>query len=271
MLKTRMQDRPIKDRSTAYAVRLAKDARDLRAAQRLRYAVFVEELGALCTDADHVARLERDALDEVFDHLLLIDSDADPDTLDHVVGVYRLLPHERALALGRFYSDAEYDLAPLRSSGRRLVELGRSCVHPAHRKGAAMLHLWNALAAYVSERQLEILFGVASFPGSDPAQHAAALSCLRAHHLAPDALRVRVRPGPQAQRMDLIDPARIDRAEAMAAVPPLIRAYLRLGGFVGEGAFVDHDFNTTDVCLIVDTSAMSERAIDFYSRKTPRP
>ncbi|HPD93354.1 MAG: GNAT family N-acetyltransferase [Rhodobacter sp.] len=252
-----------------FETRLARDDTDLRAAQRLRYEVFVEELGARCDGADHTLRLERDALDPHFDHLLLIDPTVDPATLGHVVGVYRLLPQERAEALGRFYSDGEYDLTALRRSGRKLVELGRSCVHPAHRKGAAMLHLWNALADYVLARDIEVMFGVASFHGTRIDDHAVALSWLKAHHLAPPALRVTARPE-GARRMDRIDPAALDKATALAAIPPLIRAYLRLGGFVGDGAFVDEDFNTTDVCLIMDTSSMSERAVDFYTRKTPR-
>ncbi|GAB4260648.1 MAG: GNAT family N-acetyltransferase [Pararhodobacter sp.] len=264
-----MNDARAEQDGTGYEVRLARDARDLEAAQRLRYAVFVEELGARCAGADHVNRLERDALDPHFDHLLLIDRRIDPETRDHVVGVYRLLPQDRAEALGRFYSDAEYDLGPLRASGRKLVELGRSCVHRDHRRGASMLLLWKGLADYVLARRIEIMFGVASFSGTDPARHALALSWLHAHHLAPPALRVRVH-AEHAQRMDLMPVTEADRPGALAAIPPLIRAYLRLGGFVGEGAFVDHDFNTTDVCLIMDTSAMSERAVDFYIRKAPR-
>jgi putative hemolysin len=205
------------------------------------------------------------------DHLLLIDAARDAaGAEDHVIGVYRLLPDTVAARLGRFYSDAEYDLTPLRASGRRLVELGRSCVHPAHRRGAAMLHLWNGLAAYVIAGGFEVLFGVASFPGADPAPHAPALAWLHAHHPAPPGMRVQVLPGPAAQRMDLLAPAGLERAAAQAAIPPLIRAYLRLGGTVGEGAFLDRDFNTTDVFLMVDTSAMSGRAFDFYTRKTPR-
>lgn len=266
-----MNDASAKETSTGYAVRLARDARDMRAAQRLRYAVFVEERGARGAGADHVARLETDGFDPHVDHLLLIDPAREASGAgDHVVGVYRLLPDTVAARLGRFYSDAEYDLTPLRASGRRMVELGRSCVHPDHRRGAAMLHLWNGLAAYVIERGFDILFGVASFPGADPAPHAQALAWLQAHHLSPAAMRVRVRPGPAAQRMDLLAPSALDRTEAMAAIPPLIRAYLRLGGTVGEGAFLDRDFNTTDVFLMVDTSAMSGRAFDFYTRKTPR-
>ncbi|WP_068296853.1 GNAT family N-acetyltransferase [Pararhodobacter sp. CCB-MM2] len=257
-------------REKGYEVRLARDALDLKAAQRLRYEVFVEELGAHCAGADHANRLEQDALDAHFDHLLLIDRRADPESLSHVVGVYRLLPQDRAEALGRFYSDSEYDLGPLRASGRKLVELGRSCVHPAHRRGAAMVFLWNGLAEYVIARGIEIMFGVASFHGADPEKHALALSWLHAHHLAPEALRVTVHPGPQARAMDLLPPEGLDKAQALAGIPPLIRAYLRLGGFVGQGAYLDHDFNTTDVCLIMDTSAMDARAVDHYTRKSPR-
>ncbi len=261
-----MKDGVSKDTAPGFAVRLARDARDLRAAQRLRYAVFVQELGARCAGADHAARLESDAFDAHVDHLLLIDAARDAaGAEDHVIGVYRLLPDTVAARLGRFYSDAEYDLTPLRASGRRLVELGRSCVHPAHRRGAAMLHLWNGLAAYVIAGGFEVLFGVASFPGADPAPHAPALAWLHAHHRAPEGLRVRVLPGPSALRME-----GAAAGATPAAIPPLIRAYLRLGGTVGEGAFVDRDFNTTDVFLMVDTSAMSGRAFDFYTRKTPR-
>lgn len=266
-----MQDPSTRDMTTGYSVRLARDGRDLRAAQRLRYSVFVEELGADCASADHAARLEGDAFDAHVDHLLLIDPTRDgAGGEDHVVGAYRLLPEAEALRLGRFYSDAEFDLMPLRGRGRKLVELGRSCVHPDHRRGAAMLHLWNALAVYVIEGGFDILFGVASFPGADPVPHAAALSWLHAHHRAPEGLRVRVLPGPNAHRMDLCRPEDMDRTTALAAIPPLIRAYLRLGGTVGDGAYLDRDFNTTDVFLMVDTSAMSGRAFDFYSRKTPR-
>ena len=155
------------EEDTVFTLRLAQDARDLRAAQRLRYCVFVEELGADGPMVDHAARLERDRFDDIFDHLLLIDTRRDPAGLEDVVGVYRLLPSDRLGPGGRFYSEDEYDLTALRDSGRKLLELGRSCVHPDHRGGTAMFHLWNALADYVLERGIEILFGVASFHGTD--------------------------------------------------------------------------------------------------------
>ena len=166
------------DDDAAFTLRLAQDARDLRAAQRLRYEVFVAELGGTGPLVDHEARLEVDNFDPVFDHLLLIDHRRNADALEDVVGVYRLLPSDRLTAGARFYSEGEFDVSALRSSGRKLLELGRSCVHPDYRGGTAMFHLWNGLAAYVLERGIEILFGAASFHGTDIAALAQPLSYL---------------------------------------------------------------------------------------------
>ena len=204
-------------------LRLAADARDLRAAQRLRYMVFVTELGGDGRLVDHAARLEADAFDPVSDHLLLVDTTRDPAALEDVVGVYRLLPGDRLAPGGRFYSETEYDLSVLRRSGRRLLELGRSCVHPDYRGGMAMFHLWNGLADYVLDRGIEVLFGTASFHGTDVAALAMPLSYLHHACLAPPELRVRAQPG-QFQRMDLVVPGAIDRRAAMVATPALVGA-----------------------------------------------
>jgi putative hemolysin len=252
--------------ATPFAVRLAASVEDLTAAQRLRYDVFVTELGGDGPLVDHRARLERDAFDPHFDHLVLVDLRRDPARLDHVIGAYRVLPGDRRAAAGQFYSESEFDLGPLLASGRRLLELGRSCVHADHRGGTAMFHLWNGLADYVLDRGIEVLFGAASFHGTDVATLAQPLSWLHHHHLAPPGMRVSARP-PHRQDMNLVPPSALDRTSAMAATPALIKAYLRLGGFVGDGAFIDHDFNTTDVCLVMDTGQMSARHREFYIRK----
>ncbi len=254
---------------TALILRLAKDARDIRAAQRLRYKVFVEELGAHGPLVDDDNRLEVDEFDPFFDHLLLIDPKRDPDTLSDVVGVYRLLPPEKFALAGRFYSESEFDLSRLKASGRRLLELGRSCVHPDMRGGAAMFLLWNGLAEYVLERGIEVLFGAASFHGTDVGALAQPLSLLHHHHQAPEALRVTPQPT-HAQAMDLLPEAGVNRAAAMSGIPALIKAYLRLGGHVSDGAWIDHDFNTIDVCLVMDTARMSGKHRDFYTRKQGR-
>jgi putative hemolysin len=246
-------------------LRLATTEADVLSAQRLRYRVFVEELGGDGPLVDHAQQLERDRFDPLFDHLVLVDDRRDAGALDHVIGVYRIMRGDQAKAGEGFYSAGEYDLAPLEASGRRLLELGRSCVHPDYRGGSAMLHLWTGLADYVRENGIEILFGVASFPGTDTAALAQPLSYLHHHHLAPHPLRVQAK-GANRVRMDLLPPGAIDRPAAMKQTPALIKAYLRLGGFVGEGAWVDRAFRTTDVCLVMDTARMNDRRRDLYAR-----
>lgn len=252
--------------TSPFQSRLAETGQDLLAAQRLRYRVFVEELGGDGPLVDHEGRFERDEFDGANDHLILVDTRRDPAGLDYVVGVYRLLRSDQADRFGRFYCDSEYDLAALRKSGRRLLELGRSCVEAGHRGGTAMFLLWNALADYVLLHGIEVLFGVASFHGTDVASLRMPLAWLHHRHLAPAALRVRALPA-HYQSMDLVPPDRLDQRAAMLAMPALIKAYLRLGGFVGEGAFIDREFNTTDVCLLMDTARMSARHKGFYIRK----
>ena len=240
---------------------LAREAYDLRGAERLRYKVFVEELGGDGADVDHDARLERDRFDPFFDHLVLIDPQIDPSTSEHVIGAYRVLRDDQMQRAGGYYSETEYDLEPLKNSGRRLLELGRSCVDPNHRGGAAVYRLWQGLAAYVTEHDIEVLFGVASFLGTRLEEHAMALSHLHADHLATPDLRPVSR---NYQTMSLVPPDQIERARAMRAVPALIKAYLRLGGMVGDGAFIDEAFNTVDVCLVMDTARLSERHRQIY-------
>lgn len=248
-----------------FKLKLAETPEELMAAQRLRYRVFVEELGGAGALVDHAARLEKDRFDPFFDHMILIDNAMDAPEIDRVVGVYRLLRGDAAGQIGQFYSEDEYDLTALKQSGRKLLELGRSCLLPEYRGGAAMFHLWNGLAAYVYEHEIEVLFGVASFHGTDVEALAAPLSLLHHRHLAPEDLRVRAQPA-HYQSMNLIPEERIDRRKAMLEVPALIKAYLRLGGFVGEGAFVDHAFNTTDVCLVMDTQRMNQKQKAIYTK-----
>ena len=250
-----------------FTVRLARDEQDIAAAQRLRYRVFVEELGASASDEERALRREIDEYDPHFEHLILIDKEAASDEpLDRVAGAYRLLPSERAKAGIGFYGATEYDLTLLETCGRPSVELGRSCVGSEVRGGAAMHLLWTGLGEFVTSRKIEIMFGVASFHGDDPAPLAHALSFLHHNHLAPEDLRVRARPE-QFAAMDRLPPEQVDRKQATRQIPALIKAYLRLGGFVGEGAWVDHDFNTVDVCLLMDTARMVARYRDFYGRE----
>ncbi|MBY6065686.1 GNAT family N-acetyltransferase [Leisingera aquaemixtae] len=245
------------DAAPEFSVKIAETEDELQAAQALRYDVFVRELGGGGEMVDHEAGLERDRFDPFFDHMLVTD-----EARGAVVGVYRLLRDDQAAKAGQFYSEDEYDLSILKDSGRRLLELGRSCLHPDYRGGMAMFHLWSGLAEYVERHGIEILFGVASFHGTDPQQLANPLAMLHHNHLAPPELRVRSKA---FQSMDLVAADDLDRKRAMVDTPALIKAYLRLGGFVGEGAYIDHAFNTTDVCLILDTARMNERQRKIYT------
>lgn len=243
-----------------FTLKLATTDAEKTAAQRLRYDVFVAELGGDGVMVDHVKRLEEDRFDAFFDHLILKD-----EKTGQIVGLYRLLRHDQAAKAGQYYSEDEYDLSVLKTSGRRLLELGRSCLHKDYRGGMAMFHLWNGLASYIQEHDIEILFGVASFHGTDPQSLAHPLSFLHQGHLAPTDLRVRARAA-HFTSMDIVPPPALDRRRAVRETPALIKAYLRLGGYVGEGAFIDHTFNTTDVCLVMDTARMNEKQAGLYRR-----
>jgi putative hemolysin len=240
-----------------FETRLAQSDADHTAARRLRYDVFVTELGADGPDIDHKHRLETDAFDAFSGQLLLLDRMRPPD--DQVVGVYRIMDGDAALRAGRFYTEAEFDLTALRATERRLLELGRSCLHPDYRGGTGLMHMWQGLACVVRAKKAEILFGVASFAGTATTALAQPLALLARDHLAPPDLRV-------TSLSPLSNPAPddINRVAAMKQVPSLIKAYLRLGGFVGDGAFVDHAFNTTDVCLILDLDRMNPRQRAMY-------
>ena len=254
--------RPTEDH---FELRLAATPEDIRAAQHLRYRVFVQELGGDGAMVDHDAQLEMDAFDPVYDHLLLLDRRRGDTVRDRVVGVYRLMRSDRVAEAGRYYCEDEYDLSVLKASGRRLLELGRSCVDADYRGGTAMLHLWSGLARYVADHDIDILFGVASFHGTDIGALKQALSFLYHNHLAPEDVRVRA-VADHFQPMDLLPPDQIDRKEAVVQIPALIKGYLRLGGTVGDGAFIDHAFNTTDVCLIMDTARMTAGANAKYKK-----
>ena len=252
--------------SGSLQVRLAESAADIDAAQALRYRIFYEIMGARPLPGMEQRRRDRDAYDEICDHLLVLDHSPGSGVAS-VVGTYRLIRREAAARLGSFYSAAEYDLAPLIAYPGQILELGRSCVDAGYRARPVMQLLWSGIAAYVSHYDIALMFGCASLPGTDPDKLAAPLSYLYHHHLAPPALRTRALP----QRfidMRRLDPAVLDPNPTLAELPPLIKGYLRLGGFVGDGAVIDEQFNTTDVCIVVKTDLVTEKYSRHYERQS---
>ncbi len=256
---------PVDIRSGSLAVRLAETDEEIDAAQALRYRVFYEEMGAQPTR--EVARSQRDfdGFDDFADHLLVLDH-ARGTGARSVIGTYRLIRRPAAAKAGRFYSAAEYDVSAMIAYPGEILELGRSCVDPAARNRPAMQLLWRGIAAYVFHHGIALMFGCASLPGTDPNAIAVPLSYLHHYHLAPR----RLRPRALAHRhidMRRLPPPLVNPTRAIAELPPLIKGYLRLGGFVGDGAVIDRQFNTTDVCIVVETDLITEKYYRHYERQ----
>ncbi len=253
--------------SNNLGIRLAKgDPAFVDASQALRYRVFYEEMTAR-PDAE-TARSKRDvdAFDAVADHLLVVDRNLG-DGPDSVVGTYRLVRREAAARHGQFYSVDEYDISRILALPGEILELGRSCVDIDYRTRHVMELLWRGIAAYVFHYDITLMFGCASFPGTDPDAIALPLSYLYHNHLTPPDKRPVALPERYID-MNRIPAAEIDPRRGLAAVPPLIKGYLRLGGTIGDGAVVDPQFDTVDVCIVVETQLVTDRYYKHYARKT---
>jgi putative hemolysin len=243
-------------------VRLAESRDEIDAAQSLRYQVFYQEMAARPSPETAKSRRDVDDFDRYCDHLLVIDHSRG-NAADAVVGTYRLLRREPATRAGRFYSASEYDISKLIAVPGEILELGRSCVDVGYRNRPTMQLLWRGISAYVFHHQVEVMFGCASLPGTDVQAHADTLSYLYHYHLAPPALRPRALDSLFVDMKLKPQPA-LDPRASLASLPPLVKGYLRLGGFVGDGAVIDGQFNTTDVCVVVKTDLVTEKYMRHY-------
>ncbi|MBU6507071.1 MAG: GNAT family N-acetyltransferase [Alphaproteobacteria bacterium] len=252
-------------RAGTLEVRLARNEGEIAAAQALRYRVFYQEMGAHPTVETALVQRDFDDFDAFCDHLLVFDHARGAGN-DAVVGTYRLIRREAAARVGRFYSAAEYDLRCVAEYPGAVLELGRSCIDPQWRTRPTMQLLWRGIAAYVFDFGIELMFGCASLPGTDPNALAVPLSYLYHHHLAPPALRPRALSDRYLD-MNRLPADAFDPAEALNQLPPLLKGYLRLGGFVGDGAVIDQQFNTTDVCIVVKTDLVTEKYYRHYERR----
>ena len=255
-------------------VRLARSAADVRSAQRLRYDVFYGEMSATPNRIAQFRRRDQDAYDAVCDHLLVLDSEVDKSLgkswssgrKPRVVGTYRVLRQDIAERSTGFYTQGEYDIAPLiaaRSRTHKFMELGRSCVLKPYRNKRTVELLWHGLWTYIREHKVDVMIGCASFEGTDPEEHAMALSFL--HHFAMAPLEWRVRAHDHLHvPMDLLPKLHVDAKTAMKSLPPLIKGYLRLGAFVGDGAVVDRQFGTTDVLICLPVERIDPRYFEHF-------
>jgi putative hemolysin len=260
----RFQPPKIYGRIGSLEVRLARKKSEIRRAQRLRYKVFYEEMSATPGALAMLSRRDEDAFDPIFDHLLVLDrgepSDGRRWRRSKVVGTYRVLRQEVADLYDGFYTQGEYDIAPLVGArpDYRFMELGRSCVLKPYRNKRTVELLWQGVWSYVREHGIDVMIGCASFEGVDPSKHAEALSFLHHTALAPEEWRVRAHEHLRID-MNMIPAEAISQRAALKALPPLIKGYLRLGAYIGDGAVIDHQFGTTDVLIILPVEAIRTR------------
>ncbi|NTE33284.1 GNAT family N-acetyltransferase [Agrobacterium tumefaciens] len=251
--------------------RLARNEREIDAAQSVRYRVFVEEMKARLPAEAMRRKRDMDAWDSVCDHLLVLDKAIEGDSEDQIVGTYRLLRQEIALANNGFYSASEFDIAGLvaRHPGKRFMELGRSCVLPEYRTKRTVELLWQGNWAYAVKHRMDAMIGCASFPGVQPEAHALALSFLHHNCVAKGEWEASALPE-LYHEMDLVPAEALNARKALNAMPPLIKGYMRLGAMFGSGAVVDHAFNTTDVLVVLPVSSIAGRYISYYGGEAER-
>lgn len=241
-------------------VRLAQTSAEIEEAQKLRYQVFYEERGAAPSSEMKKEKRDYDEFDDITDHLIVVNED------EKIVGTYRLLRQDVAKKHGRFYSDSEYDLTNLINSGQSLLELGRSCVLDGYRTQPVLNTLWKGIADYITDNKVDLLFGCASFQGIDVGVIENQLSYLHHFHSTDPAIKP-VALSEIYVEMNRVAKGSFDERRTFASLPPLIKGYLRLGATIGKGAVIDHQFNTIDVCIVVQTRLMTERYRKYYERK----
>lgn len=250
-------------------LRLARTRQDIRRAQRLRFQVFYEEKAAIPGARALLTRRDIDPFDRICDHVLVIDNafrrTPASTPRPRVVGTYRLLRQDIAERNGGFYSAGEFDLRGLLAAhpGQKVLELGRSCVLRPYRTKRTVELLWRGIWAYVRQHRCDLMIGCASLDGTDPAALAMQLSFLHHHAPAPEPWRIAALPGRYVP-MNRMTVEAIDRKAALHSLPPLVKAYLRLGGKFGDGAVVDRQFGTTDVFVVVRVADIDPRYITYY-------
>jgi putative hemolysin len=251
----------------ALEVRLAQTAHEVRQAQKLRYRVFYQEGSAIPNPGRLFARRDVDAYDAICDHLLVLDHDAreTPSGRPTVVGTYRLLRQSLAEDYGGFYTAGEFDISSLiaRHGKLNFLELGRSCVLAPYRNKRTVELLWHGIHAYVAQNHIDVMIGCACLDGTEPKQLALPLSFLHHYARAPEEWRAQALPERYVE-MNRLSKETIDPKAALRVLPPLVKGYLRLGAYIGDGAVVDYEFGTTDVLVVLPFSVIQKRYFEHF-------
>lgn len=259
---------PLLGRIGSLEVRLITRKHELKTAQKLRYTVFYEEMSARADSARKSRRLDQDRFDKICDHLIVVDT-ASGRKGGEIVGTYRLLRQEIAFQNGGFYTQGEYNIDALiaRHPSRNFLELGRSCVLEKYRTKRTVELLWHGIWAYTLHHKIDVMFGCASLTGTNPEVMVDQLSVLKVANQAPDPWKVRAHDNLYVDMGNGDDHA---SRKALGKLPPLIKGYLRLGAYIGDGAVVDHHFGTTDVLIVLPIENINPRYITYYGEDAGR-
>lgn len=240
-----------------YEVRLTRTKEERRMVRQLRYNVFVEEEGASATEEQKNLREEYDSYDRFAEYLGVFHN-------GKIVGTYRIINRDAAEKMGGFYTETEFDISKIKKSGANIAEMSRACVDPEYRENALVMRLlWAGLGEYIMRHKIGIVFGVASWPGTNPAASAQAISYLYYNHLSPLRLRATVEPtklapgvNPKLTRMNILPEVFVDANMARREMTPLVKGYLRINATFGRGVFIDKPFNSYDVFVMLRTRDM---------------
>ena len=242
-------------------LRLAENEAEMYAAQRLRYRIFCEEMGGVANLAVQQQKRDFDMFDDACYHLLVIDNQRVGDA--RVVGTYRILTRSNMEKIGSFYTETEYNIDRLKKFDHDIMELGRSCVEQQYRTRPVIQLLWQGIGSFITAKNMKLMFGCASFHGVNIKEHVHALSYLYHYFLAPDEIRPIALPA-HYNPMNLMKKEDVVPRAAINALPPLIKAYIRLNGYVGDGAVLDYAYNTCDVSIVLRTDQIKGRYSDRY-------
>jgi putative hemolysin len=240
-------------------IKLAETNSEIKHAQSLRYSVFYKEKNAKATLSKKMLRRDYDKIDRFADHLIVIDKNR-RNFQNKIIGTYRLMRGDLANQYGGFYTSTEFNLSNIFQlyKNNEILELGRSCVHKKYRNGTTMNLLWKAIANYISIYDIKILLGCVSCPGTNVMKFSEQLSYLKRNHslqneLSVESLDNNIYPIHNSKNKNISD------IKNFVKLPPLIKGYLRVGGKVSESYFVDHDFNTIDLCVVVKTNNIDDK------------
>ena len=254
-----------------YEVRLTNTEEERRQVRQLRYKVFCEEEGAMATKKQKDLHEEYDKYDTYAEYLAVFHK-------GKIIGTYRIIDRNAAEKMGGFYSETEFDISKIKNSGKNIAEISRACIAKEYRdKKTPLRLLWMGLNEYIEKNKIDMLFGMVSWVGTNPLDSSEAISYLYYNHLSPSNLRATVDRNnlpkgidKNLTKMTILPKDSVNFNVARKKMPSLLKGYLDLNATVGDGVFVDKQFNSHEIFMVLRTSDINPVYKKFFTSRTPR-